>query len=157
MRLLLLMCLATIAVSTSCQQGNSKQEGDKSFYGETFVIDESISVDQMKTKLDETQPIENLIVNGVIKDVCQVKGCWLTLESADGDAVRVTFKDYSFFVPKDISGKEVVIKGVGKIETTSVEDQRHYAEDEGQSEEEIAKITEPLMEYTFVAEGVKIK
>ncbi|MEZ5006608.1 MAG: DUF4920 domain-containing protein [Chitinophagales bacterium] len=157
MRLLLLMCLATIAVSTSCQQNNSKKADEKSFYGETFEMGESISVDQMKSKLDETQPIENLIVNGVIKDVCQVKGCWLTLESADGDAVRVTFKDYGFFVPKDISGKEVVIKGVGKIETTSVDDQRHYAEDEGQSEEEIAKITAPLMEYTFVAEGVKIK
>jgi hypothetical protein len=151
------MCLATIAVSTSCQQGNSKQTGEKSFYGETFVISESISVDQMKAKLDESQPIEDLIVSGVIKDVCQVKGCWLTLASTDGDAVRVTFKDYGFFVPKDVSGKEVVVKGIGKIETTSVEDQRHYAEDEGQSEEEIAKIIEPLAEYTFVAEGVKIK
>ncbi|MCB0503529.1 MAG: DUF4920 domain-containing protein [Bacteroidetes bacterium] len=157
MRLLLFVGLVGLTLSTSCQQDRSKQGDDQSFYGETFVWEESISVDQMKLELDKNQPLENLVVEGVIKDVCQVKGCWMTLVAADGLDVRVTFKDYGFFVPKDISGKSVVVKGVGKIVTTSVEDQRHYAEDEGQSEEEIAKITEPLTEYTFVAEGVKIK
>ncbi len=154
MRLLLLSLMATALMA--CQT-TSKQTSDKSFHGVEFVIDETISVDEMTSKLDKNQPIEGLIMTGTVVDVCQTKGCWLTLQSENGGDVRVTFKDYGFFVPKDISGKQVVVKGIGKIEITSVADLQHFAEDEGQSKEEIAKITEPIEEYTFVAEGVKIK
>ena len=42
--------------------------------------------------------------------VCQSSGCWLT--AYDGEATaRVTFIDYSFFVPTDTGGKEVSIVG----------------------------------------------
>jgi len=34
---------------------------------------------------------------------------------------------------------------------------KHLAEDEGKSQEEIDAITEPKMEYTFVAHGVIIE
>jgi len=126
------------------------------FYGQSFEILAPISVEEMVNKLAEQQPIEDLVVQGTIVDVCQAKGCWLTLKSENDGDIRVTFKDYGFLVPKDISGKTVVIKGTGMIETTSVADLQHYAEDEGQTPEEIATITEPLEEYTFVASGVKI-
>jgi hypothetical protein len=43
------------------------------------------------------------------------------------------------------------------MDTPAVEDLRHYAEDEGKSKEEIAKITEPLVELAFEAEGVIIQ
>ncbi|MNY81520.1 hypothetical protein D3C86_2231200 [compost metagenome] len=71
--------------------------------------------------------------------------------------MRVVFKDYAFFVPKDIAGKTVVFEGEAKKTTSSVEHLRHYAQDAGQSKEEIAKITEPKDELTFVAEGVIVK
>jgi hypothetical protein len=69
----------------------------------------------------------------------------------------VQFKDYGFFMPKDLPGKEVVMKGKAYIEETSVEDLKHFAEDEGLSAEEIAKITEPKKELKFMASGVMIK
>ena len=34
---------------------------------------------------------------------------------------------------------------------------QHYAEDDGQTEEEIAAITEPEETYTFMADGVLMK
>lgn len=40
---------------------------------------------------------------------------------------------------------------------TSVEELRHYAEDAGKSKEEIESITEPRIEYTFMADGVYLK
>jgi hypothetical protein len=73
------------------------------------------------------------------------------------EPVFVQFKDYAFFVPKDAAGKEVVIEGVAYRELTTVDDLRHYAKDAGQSEEEIAKITEPKEEIRFMAKGVLIK
>jgi len=96
-------------------------------------------------------------VTGTVESVCQAKGCWMKVVTADGQTMRVTFKDYGFFVPKDIAGKTVVFEGEAKMKTTPVAELRHYAEDAGKSKEEIAKITEPKHELTFVAEGVIVK
>ncbi|MEN0048567.1 MAG: DUF4920 domain-containing protein, partial [Bacteroidota bacterium] len=64
------------------------------------------------------------------------------------------FKDYGFFVPKDISGRQVIMEGYAYREVTPVEELRHYAKDDGMSEEEIAAITEPEEEFKFMASGV---
>jgi len=60
-------------------------------------------------------------------------------------------------MPKDIAGKEVIVNGLAFVEEMSVEDQRHYAEDGGKSEDEIAKITKPKKTFGFEADGVLLK
>lgn len=94
---------------------------------------------------------------GTIEKVCQVKGCWMTMRVNDEQSMHVSFKDYGFFVPKDIDGKETVIEGYAYMETMSVDDLKHYAEDEGKSQEEIDAITEPETNLSFVADGVIVK
>ena len=95
-------------------------------------------------------------IEGKVVDVCKKKGCWMTLEMANGEPMRVTFKDYAFFMPMDIVGKKVVLDGVAKKQTISVETLRHYAEDAKKSPEEVAKITDPKKELAFEAKGVVI-
>ncbi|CAL65483.1 conserved hypothetical protein, secreted [Christiangramia forsetii KT0803] len=92
-----------------------------------------------------------------INSVCQAKGCWMVLELPGVDDVRVKFKDYGFFVPKDIIGKEVIVRGRAFVEMTSVEDQKHFAEDAGKSIDEIVAIREPEKSFGFIADGVLIK
>ena len=94
---------------------------------------------------------------GVVKEVCQSKGCWMKVELEDGAEAMVRFKDYGFFMPKDIAGKEVIINGLAFVEEMSVEDQRHYAEDAGRSADEISKITKPKRTMGFEADGVLLK
>jgi hypothetical protein len=96
-------------------------------------------------------------VSGVVESVCQAKGCWMKVKTADGQTMRVTFKDYGFFVPKDLAGKTVIFEGLAKVKTTPIDELRHYAEDAGKSKEEIAKITEPERAITFVADGVLVE
>lgn len=93
-------------------------------------------------------------VKGKVVDVCQKKGCWMELDKGDGSTIRVTFKDYGFFVPMDIKGREVIINGVAYVDTISVDDLKHYAEDAGKQQEEIDAITEPETEVAFEADGV---
>lgn len=95
-------------------------------------------------------------ITGKVLEVCSKKGCWMTLEMPNGDPMRVTFKDYAFFMPKNIAGKTVVLLGVAKKHTTSVKMLRHYAEDAKKSTEEIAKITSQKNELTFEANGAVI-
>lgn len=96
-------------------------------------------------------------VSGTVESVCQVKGCWMKVKMAGGETMRVMFKDYAFFVPKDIAGKTVVFEGEAQKKTVPVEHLQHYAKDAGKSQEEIAKITEPKEELTFIADGVIVK
>ncbi len=98
----------------------------------------------------------DLQIQGEVADVCKKKGCWITLKMPDGKPMRVTFKDYAFFMPMDIVGKKVVLDGIAKKQTISVETLRHYAEDANKSAEEVAKITEPKKELAFEAKGVVI-
>lgn len=104
-----------------------------------------------------TRDSAQLKVAGTASAVCQAKGCWLTLPTADGKQMRVRFKDYSFFVPKDLSGHTVVVSGWAHRETVSVADQQHYLRDAGKPEQEIAAITQPRQELNFMADGVLVQ
>lgn len=96
-------------------------------------------------------------VTGTVTGVCQAKGCWMTLDTGNGTSMMVTFADYGFFVPKDITGKQVVIEGKAEIRTVSVDEQKHLAGDAGKPQSEIDKITQPKEELRFVADGVLVK
>lgn len=105
----------------------------------------------------DTQDSMNVVVKAKVREVCQAKGCWMSLVDSQGDTEEelfVKFLDYAFFVPKDIAGREVLIEGVAYKEETSVDELRHYAEDANKSAEEIAAITEPSIEKKFMATGV---
>lgn len=95
-------------------------------------------------------------ITGKVVEVCQEKGCWMKLQTENGETMMVKFKDYGFFMPKDIQGKEVVLDGEAQIKEVSVKQQKHYAKDAGKSEQEIKKITAPKKELQFVANGVLV-
>ncbi|NNC95365.1 MAG: DUF4920 domain-containing protein [Chitinophagales bacterium] len=161
-KLLFPVLIMSIIIFSSCNQQQAEKEtppveeiGDKTYVG--VKIDEDGAMDIGKLTSDMAGKDEmKAKVKGKVEKVCQKKGCWMTLVRPEGDPMRVTFKDYGFFVPKDISGKEVVIEGIAMLDTTSVDMLRHYAEDEGASKEEIEKITEAEIEVVFEAEGVII-
>lgn len=90
-----------------------------------------------------------------VVEVCQKKGCWMNLD-LNGQEAMVRFKDYAFFMPKDIAGREVIVNGKAYVEEMSVEDQRHYAEDAGKPADEIAAITQPKRSLSFEADGVLV-
>jgi len=95
-------------------------------------------------------------VFGKIESVCQKKGCWMKMDIGGGKTMMVRFKDYAFFAPKDASGSMAYVEGYAYVETTSVAQLRHYAEDAGKSKKEIEAITQPETEITFMADGLAI-
>ena len=80
----------------------------------------------------------------------------MKLDLGNDQEIRVTFKDYGFFMPLNAEG-DVIINGKAFITETSVEDLRHYAEDAGKSKEEIDAITETERTFAFEADGVLLK
>ncbi len=137
---------------------DSVGEDGRSFHG--FRIDESgaVPVDQLATLLGEKESLDGVKVTGTVDAACQMKGCWMTMSLENGSEMRIRFKDYGFFVPKDCGGKTAIMEGRAYFQTTSVEMLRHYAVDGGMSEEEAEKkYTEPEVALAFEATGVIIK
>ena len=111
---------------------------------------------EMVSKVEAEGTFEGKI-SGEIKEVCTKKGCWFAMELPNGQSMRVTFKDYGFFIPTNSQGFPIVMDGVATLSETDVETLRHFAEDQGKSKEEVEAITEPKKEITFEATGVVIK
>lgn len=124
-------------------------------FGDEITSEDALSYSEMLVKLGDQDSMDVKVV-GTVESVCQAKGCWMNIAANEEGQPEmfVKFKDYGFFVPKDISGKQVVMQGYAYREVTSVDELRHYAEDEGKSKEEIAAITEPVEELKFLASGV---
>ena len=133
------------------------KESDGKTFGEKVTPTGAISYDAMLGKMVKTDKLENVKVTGTVGAVCKAKGCWMNIASDKGaEPMFVQFKDYAFFMPKDLAGKKIVMSGNAFKEVTSVESLRHFAQDEGKSKDEIAKITKPKEEMKFVASGVII-
>ncbi len=145
----LIICLSF----SSFAQPKSATKGAK--YGVGTAATGAIEVNLLEEKLVTAKSFTGK-VKGTVSKVCEKKGCWITLAQTDGDGIMIRFKDYKFFMPKDIVGKDVVLQGTAKKITTSVEMLKHYAEDAGTSKEEIEKITEPKTEIEFIATGVLV-
>ena len=94
-------------------------------------------------------------ITGKAIEVCQVKGCWMILQDRSSK-VRVTFKDYGFFMPENIVGRRIALEGVLSLEVLSEKDARHYAEDAGKSKRDIEAIVGDQNEYSFEATGVVV-
>ena len=140
--------------TTGVQQDDKDPAGK---YGKE--IDESgvMTYAELKQQVESTDGNVNTKIVGTINQCCQKKGCWMKVDLGGGNEVMVTFKDYGFFVPKNCSGREVVMEGIAFIDTVSVDMLQHYAEDTGKPQEEIDAITEPEIKLAFEAEGVIIK
>jgi hypothetical protein len=98
---------------------------------------------------------ETVIVEGEVGEVCQMKGCWMALV-AEGAAprIRVTFKDYAFFVPKDTTGCTARLEGEFHRNVLSKDDADHL-EGEGAKLERHPDGT--ATEISFVASGVELR
>jgi len=149
-KLILSLGFCLIAALTFAQ---TELKGQK--FGEAVLPGDVKPVAKMESAMGN-KTTADMKIEGKVVDVCKKKGCWMTLEMANGEPMRVTFKDYAFFMPMDIVGKKVVLDGVAKKQTISVETLRHYAEDAKKSPEEVAKITDPKKELAFEAKGVVI-
>ncbi len=152
---LLFTCFISLLCLTALAQPNKKAATKGGKYGATTTAVGAIEVNLLEEKLMTAESFKGK-VKGTVASVCEKKGCWMKLAQTEGDGIMIRFKDYKFFMPLNIVGKDVVLQGEAKKTVTSVEMLKHYAEDAGKSKEEIEKITEPKTEIEFIATGVLV-
>jgi hypothetical protein len=100
---------------------------------------------------------KSVVVEGEVRRACSAKGCWMELAptaKAAGAGVRVTFKDYGFFVPTDSAGSHARVAGVVKVSELSAELTRHY---EGEGATVPRGADGKPREVQLVATGVELR
>jgi hypothetical protein len=155
----LLLFLVSLLMFSSCKQtaaGDSATDSRLEYFGEPIDLDGSIASTAFFDHFTAGDSIE-MKMTGEIKEVCQKKGCWMSMPIGADDEIFVRFKDYGFFVPLNADGRIATIEGWAYKEVMTVEELKHYAFDAGESDEVIAAITEPEVSYTFMAKGVVIE
>jgi hypothetical protein len=125
------------------------------WYGDKFEFTEVIEAKEVASLMSDSSGNE-FIITGSIEECCQKKGCWMKVATENGESMRVSFKDYGFFVPLDAAGSIMTMKGVAMYDTINVDYLKHLAEDANATQEEIDAITEPELAITFEATGVLI-
>lgn len=158
-RIIYLFLISLMLSASMPLQGQGKFDRTYLEIGADFESSQILSGEEITRRYSSLNPGDSLstTIEGVVSTVCQQKGCWMRLDLEGDQEVMVRFKDYAFFVPKDIEGKKVILNGKAFVSELSVEEQRHYAEDEGQPQEKIASITSPERTLSFLAHGVKIE
>lgn len=87
-----------------------------------------------------------------VAQVCEKKGCFF-VANEDSYSARITFKDYSFFVPTDSKGKKVKLVGTFNVKELTEEQAKHYAKDAGEDSDTVKGAHK---EYSIVATSVLI-
>lgn len=138
-----------------CKKEETKQYAT---FGTEINDNDALSKEEMTQKYLSLKEGDTLNVKfaSTIKEICQKKGCWMSLQLDKNNEAFIKFKDYGFFVPMNAQNKEVVVNGKAFVSVTTIDELKHYAKDEGKSQEEIDSINEPEITYSFLADGVLI-
>ena len=107
----LLAAVVTLAIPNTASAQDAIARG--ATIGSSQVVDLSQALRAVDTDRFIAQYADQtVIVEGAVTKVCQMKGCWMELVPEDADrGIRVTFKDYAFFVPTDSTGYNARLEG----------------------------------------------
>lgn len=151
----LLVVIPALLFATALMAQPPKGKAKKgTVYGTQVDKKDAMPADNLHSFM-EGKTAATVKVQGVVKEVCQAMGCWVTMETANGP-VMVKMKDHAFYVPVALIGKNVVIEGEASVKETSVDMLKHYAEDAGKPQEEIDAITQPKKQMMLMASGIVV-
>ena len=157
----ILITITCLVFLVACKEQKDKTQESIAYlsFGVKITDENVISKESMAEKFNTLKEGDTIDVKfaSSINEVCKSKGCWMKLDLGDQKESMVRFTDYGFFMPLDSDNKEVIVDGRAYVTKMSVKEQQHYAEDAGQSKEEIAKIKDPKYTYAFEADGVLMK
>ncbi|MGI9108149.1 MAG: DUF4920 domain-containing protein [Pyrinomonadaceae bacterium] len=156
---------AVIAQQPSSHQSGSQHKGAKGEHGK----DETGEIIKRGAVLGDSPAVafadvlkepgkyagKSVRIEGVVERVCQAEGCWMQIAPEAGVAgIRVTFKDHSFFVPKDSKSMKFKAEGEFSVNVLSKEQVDHLIEDGATFKR---KDDGTADEIRFVANGVELR
>ncbi|MFN3916829.1 MAG: DUF4920 domain-containing protein [Flavobacteriales bacterium] len=160
--------LAQLACSDSAPSSATEQkndivapEGYEHFGLEALDVNGAVSVQEMYNTVNEKGAFDGRVA-ATITQVCQKAGCWIKVAVNDSTEMMVFFKDHFGIPIQESASKDVIFRGIAKMDTLSVDFQKHLLDDAREAGEEVSQeeydaITEPKYKITFEADGILVK
>jgi hypothetical protein len=150
-----------VALFMACVTGSVHAEGlrlsepvQQDDVSETFGthIDEWPALTALAEVLDNPDSFMggSLAIKTEVSKVCQKKGCFFIAQQGK-KTIRVVFKDYDFFVPTDIAGREVTLIGEIKKHEVTEAQAKHLSKDLGQQ-----SVIKSGVQYQIIASSVRV-
>lgn len=105
----------------------------------------------------ERYATQRITVEGVVREVCRARGCWLELATAQSEQAggcRVIMKDHAFFVPPHSVGRRVRVQGQAQVNTVPVAQVTHMEQEGGRFSHK--QPDGSALELRIVASGVEL-
>lgn len=100
-------------------------------------------------------------VEGQVTGVCAKKGCWMELESLDGDRLRIKVEDDVIVFPREAEGRWAAAQGMVDVLELTREQYagwlRHLAEEKGESFDEASVGEGPYRIVQIQGTGAEIR
>jgi hypothetical protein len=154
--LVFLIIITFFSCKNEAKKETTKNQSAYASFGDKITPDKALTKEKALSVFKSLKKGDTVSIKfqTKINSSCQNKGCWMRLDLGDDNETLVRFKDYGFFVPLNAQGKEVIVNGKAYLDVVSVDELRHYAKDEGLSEEEINKINKEEITYAIESDGV---
>lgn len=103
---------------------------------------------------------EEVLVEGEVRGVCAMAGCWMELADADGHEIRIKVEDGVIVFPKEAVGVNAAAQGTVTVREMSREEwvswQRHLADEMGEEFDESSIGEGPFRMVQIAGTGARI-
>ena len=154
--LLAALCLTVAFLPVPAFAGSAE---DANQYGDALTDATKVRIKELLDQPD-TYLGELVKVEGLVEDVCPMKGCWIDiLDSQTSTTVRFKVEDDVIVFPAEAKGKDVVAEGV--LEKREMDKQqainwlRHLADEKGETFDE-STVTGPMTFYQLAGKGAEL-
>ncbi|MEL6971975.1 MAG: DUF4920 domain-containing protein, partial [Bacteroidota bacterium] len=106
----------TADADATAEEEVTTEETAPETFGAAFEAADIVAYENLALQMTEADSMA-VTVQGKVSDVCQKKGCWMNITQESGEEMMVRFKDYGFFMPLDIAGREVIMNGKAFYQT----------------------------------------
>jgi len=115
-------------------------------FGAPVTLTEPASIDALASDPASFSG-RTLLLEGVVKEVCQGRGCWVEVMAPGGASFMARSLDHSILLPKDCKGRRILVQGV----LVEMPETKEAHDDHGEKGHEC-----PAPEYVVSTQAVKL-
>lgn len=125
------------------------------FFGEKFDTSGAVLPKEFKNTFSYKDSTE-IKVKAYVNKTCKKNGSWMVLNLEDGDEMRVSFKDYGFFVPKNADNYLAIVKGHIHLDSLAHKKMRQGSLESEPNQKNTDSTKQDKVKLGFEASGVML-
>ena len=94
-----IFCITVLGIALLAFDQSKPVLAQAAYYGDKITAKKAMDVSELKEAMGDQEELTTKVKATLIES-CPKKGCWMQLDMGNGETMRVSFKDYGFFVDR---------------------------------------------------------